>query len=504
MEDSKEEVIRIANNYYNGRDTGVTDKYYDVLLKKVQDEDPSFNIFNHIKYDVDFISGYHDQVFRSASKSHITEITEVIEYLNTEGIGILTPKYDGSSIRAYYKEGELDKILTRGDEYTGIVQTEKLKNKVPLLVDKSIIAIDFEACVSIEDYDGSVRGKANGLVNSKYMQEEVDSLLYLIPFDVLTTNINEPYLDRIKKFERLYFNLVSRDKLSDPSYIININDSKYIKYGEKTFPIDGFVLYKENNVVEILKYYYSESAIAKVVDVEWNEAKSTYYVPKLIIDTTYIDNRGVSRVASGGAVQLMERKMGIGSEIRIINSGSTIPYPLEVITSSEDYNMPKCTHCNRDLEFNGPNPLCLNPDCKGIFTNIHGCILYSFMEEHLVLEFIEKYPIDLDSLENIFKEEKYYEHGIKSGFNINDLSQVIWWMYISRLSTTKVDKLKEWLNTQMPLIDAINNGFDKTFELLNWNLSDIQWYEMNSRLKIWMDLYKKVYNCINKYDLKLK
>jgi NAD-dependent DNA ligase len=62
----------------------------------------------------------------------------------------ISPKYDGSSLIIYYKNGFLDRILTKSSDDFGFDQTYKLKNFVPLEVDPSIESIQCEALVSLD------------------------------------------------------------------------------------------------------------------------------------------------------------------------------------------------------------------------------------------------------------------------------------------------------------------------------------------------------------------
>lgn len=77
-------------------------------------------------------------------------------------------KYDGCGVRAYYKNGKLQKVLSTPDEKFGLVKTNTLGFLFPQeLDDTTIESIAGELIVDANMFGYNSRNKSNGLVNSK-------------------------------------------------------------------------------------------------------------------------------------------------------------------------------------------------------------------------------------------------------------------------------------------------------------------------------------------------
>ena len=127
-------------------------------------------------------------------------------------------KYDGTSLAMYLDPttGTPKKIVTVGNlnlDNFGIDQTWKLINFVPRKFPLGIVAIQMEAVIDTtrmtEDPERA-RQKANGLINSKYCDDEINNLLPLRAYRYYPDNSNEclelrnkDYREVIRSFETI-------------------------------------------------------------------------------------------------------------------------------------------------------------------------------------------------------------------------------------------------------------------------------------------------------------
>lgn len=367
-----DDLIKAAKNYYSGLPTGMTDEQYDKLFYQAKAEIPDFNIFDYVnsgsdRADVKHYSPFTPQEFKVA----FTSPAQLLEMFSKAGITlgdqrlnkeewIITPKWDGCSIRAYYKDGKLFDIITRSDETQGKRKFDQLKNKVPNVVPSNVLTIDFEAVTSQEDYGEDTRSHSNGLVNSVYKQDEVDKNLMLIPFKVTPSDVM-PYIDAMK----LVFK--EEDIIAFGYYYKVMFDfeTRFLEYKGKHYPIDGYVLYSNTKTNhKIYKFYYNQVPSTTVTNVEWVYTPNKCWNPKVHFNPIYIDGRRCGAATSNGFARLKSLKAGVGAEITVILANSTIPQVHKVLVPSEDYNVPTtCKFCGAPLNEVMGKLRCTNPRC---------------------------------------------------------------------------------------------------------------------------------------------
>ena len=344
-------AIKVANNYYNGRPTGMTDYDYDQLLEKVKEDDPSFNIYRHVIYENDSVKARHEIPLPAIGK---------IDFKNLEQMAtipddwVLTPKYDGCSIVVYYdKSGNLRNIITRSDDVTGVVQTKKLRGKVPNKVTPGIHAIFFEALVQ----EGG-RSKANGLINSKYKQDEVDELLTLRPFDVVLYGRILGYKQRMD-MTGLDYTCLSLFEAID----LGRQGDEPICRG---FPVDGVVVYSNVRPAysQIYKFYSTQCQSSVVTKVLTPISPDTGLGNVVVeFDTVRIGKTNVHRCGNlGNYVTVCDKKLGVGSNIKVKLAKLTIPQITENTPWVEPIK-PVCEHCGSELEEFQGKLICPNIGC---------------------------------------------------------------------------------------------------------------------------------------------
>jgi NAD-dependent DNA ligase len=270
-------------------------------------------------------------------------------------------KYDGSSIRAYYVDGKLQKILSTPDKEMGIVRTKAFWNIFPHEVDKSIESIQGEVLVDRNTYGLLARNKANGLTNSKNMDDEVESNVFVRVYNVLFNDTDEyDYYRLLKTLRALPSIHRERTRLADSNTgeVKTFNDTVFssayelsfdeipsdpsidLKNGDH-FMADGIVIYTDK-CVKGFKFYFNDSASVKIKDIDWRLNYNGSYSPVLQFDTVILEGKSVSQASANGVPNLINMKMGIGAQVTLILANLTIPKIIKVTVPSEDYNYPKC------------------------------------------------------------------------------------------------------------------------------------------------------------------
>lgn len=359
-EEAKDVIIKNANLFYNGHDTEINDLVYDELLKMINIDEPSFNVYDHIKYDTDGVTIPHRFYFRDYEKNaDISSIDTEEKFNEWRKSYYILPKFDGSSTVTYFnKDSSINLILSRGDDVSGFNNTNKLTKKVNEALanrfrinndDRPIRVMLAEAVVVKES--GS-RGKANGLINSKYLQEDVDNLLTLMPFDV--------ELFDGTRLPNLYF------EITDYNWFCEIRDNGEWKTEYGTVPCDGIVMYSRDlndTKLVIKKLYYTEKKVTTITEISWDVSwTSGIFHPVANFDTVYLDGTNVSRASLSNWINVRDNGFGKGAKVTVFKANVTIPQIGDVLEPVEA-KRPNCPYCGTPMERYNNDLICPNSLC---------------------------------------------------------------------------------------------------------------------------------------------
>ena len=364
-----------------------------------------------------------DEVFkelvgtRSPNANYITPVGKIKakgklydslkEFINswTGGKLLWSPKYDGSSIVAYFNEdGECNRVVTAGGTNRsgeGIDQTWKLRKYFPKLnPDYRIMAIQCECLVDLNDYFDRARQKANGLVNSKDMEDEVERLIcirgfryFITPDSSFNTSeinyhdvLDEDIIPRVSNSYGIKFSMAqaftNEELLNIDPEIIN-GDELPTNTGK--FNFDGFVAYdSKGNLVTAIKSHdggKQESTVIKCM--RWNnqlpKGKDGWSLNVELNPPVEVKGSLVRKPSSGGVPRALKEGLSVGALVTVCLSGSTIPY-VEVITPGNgDMQYPTCScgYVMSDKDIFGSNLKCGNNNCnerlERMYEYLKGC-----------------------------------------------------------------------------------------------------------------------------------
>src|SRR5574344_1349759 len=196
-------LITARKKYYTDSvPTGMTDTEFDELERKALRED-GFSARDYVFKTYAIGKRTQNKYIEKINKTKVegTTMLKAMESME-EKLGkklYWDLKYDGSSIACYFdpKNGKLKNAVTVGNlniDNFGIDQTWKLSKFLPILP-AGIVAIQCEAVINVDKLSDSperARQKANGLINSKHCEEEVNSLLTLIGYRYYFEDPNNP------------------------------------------------------------------------------------------------------------------------------------------------------------------------------------------------------------------------------------------------------------------------------------------------------------------------
>lgn len=369
--DLKNEVIRAFKAHELGQELLMSDKLYDSKLAIIKQNGPEFNIFDYQEFNPDEEGRFpHRPGLVDLEKTHIHNIEDY--WKPAENGEHNLPKWDGSSIAIYYTNGRLSHILSMSDKEYGIDKTERFKSFVPHKVSDNISIIRCECLIDVRDTDNA-RGKANGLVNSKYLEDEIEQLACLVAFSGIDLNGNKIPYEELR--EALMYKFILRDN-GRPYFICSklVEELQLLERGvagfqdshyDYQFAIDGVVNYEQNTA---LKYDYISSAISEVIDVHWNETEREGFFPVLEIDPVELEGKTITNPSTNGLNNYINQRLGLGAKVEVAFSGTTIPKVVGILEEAEP-TLPKCPYCGRQLRVPddqyGSVLKCSNPHCEG-------------------------------------------------------------------------------------------------------------------------------------------
>lgn len=479
--DLKNEVIRAFKAHELGQELLMSDKLYDSKLAIIKQNDPEFNIFDYQEFNPDEEGRFpHRPGLVDLEKTHIHNIEDY--WKPAENGEHNLPKWDGSSIAIYYTNGRLSHILSMSDKEYGIDKTERFKSFVPHKVSDNISIIRCECLIDVRDIDNA-RGKANGLVNSKYLEDEIEQLACLVAFSGIDLNGNKiPYEELrealLYKFSlrdngRPYFicsKLVEELQLLERG-VAGFQDSHY----DYQFAIDGVVNYEQNTA---LKYDYISSAISEVIDVHWNETEREGFFPVLEIDPVELEGKTITNPSTNGLNNYINQRLGLGAKVEVAFSGTTIPKVVGILEEAEP-TLPKCPYCGRQLRVPddqyGSVLKCSNPHCEGKLNLRRGW---------------------LEGIEDWYepKDQTVYEHLSNNleAYLLGFLNLARWNYEDKKFGSFNKELIEQYiLDNNVPLIqEQIYN---------NYKLSELQSYEFELNLPATVQILSEV---MNKYKPK--
>ena len=446
--------------YIDSQPTGISDSQYDNLEKQAASE--GFFVRDYI------FSKYLDGARTKNSyieKFKKTKITgNMLDSILAKEVELKENvycdlKYDGSSIAIYLdpERGIPKRIVTVGNlnlnDY-GVDQTKKLIHFLPKRFPLGIVAIQAEALVDTDRIDNpeKARQKANGLINSKKMESEVDQYLTLRAYRYYTDDSdygdlikNTDYRKVLGMFQTVY-SRVDGHILFAPAQVWTtkelelmpgFTETERTKTQTGTFLNDGWVLYnKSGKCLGALKYPGAGSGTEQITtivrSIQWNdqgEKGKDSWSANVIIDPVTISGCTVRKPSAGSVSKLIKKNITPGAVVSIILANSTIPMVGDVLQPGNgNYMWPVCK-CGYKL---GPHDIygsllkCGNPNCterigrmRSYLVSLGGHLENLDLNKYLVLDRFkwEKTSVDIPTVLGYVKNSDpagYYSY--LSGF----------------------------------------------------------------------------------------
>ena len=339
----------------------------------------------------------HDSPMLSLDKTKSTE--DLADWLGSQR-GILSWKLDGLTVVLVYREGTLQKAVTRGNGEIGEVITNNARvfANIPLTISyQGELVIRGEAVIKYTDFNrindeiedvtakyknprnlcsGSVRQLNNQITARRNVNFEAFALVSAPGVDFKNSRFEQFQWLKAQGFDVVDYKIVTKDTIGEAV-------AEFAKtVPEYDIPSDGLVLlYDDIAYGESLgrTAKFPRNAIAfkwadeiretTLTEIEWSASRTGLINPVAIFEPVELEGTTVSR-ASVHNLSIMEAlELGEGDQITVYKANMIIPQIADNLTRSGKIKIPDhCPVCDGRTEIRQVNDVkslyCTNPDCQ--------------------------------------------------------------------------------------------------------------------------------------------
>lgn len=480
MKELVEILNQAAKAYYQEAAEIMTNLEYDRLYDELEalERETKTTLSNsptvRVGYEVLSELPKETHVFPMLSLDKTKEVEQLENFLGDKK-GLLSWKLDGLTVVLTYREGRLEKAVTRGNGTIGEVITgnAKMFKNLPLTIpytgelvlrgEAVICYSDFERMnAEIEDVDakyknprnlcsGSVRQLNNEITAKRNVNFFAFALILAEGIDF--KNSMKEQLDwlALQGFNVVEYKEVTASTIGDTV--------SYFAKAIETFdvPSDGLVLMFDDmaygqSLGMTSKFprnglafkWADETSITRLEEIEWSPSRTGLINPVAVFAPVQLEGTTVSRASLHNISIMEEMALGIGDEIEVYKANMIIPQIARNLTRSGVKDIPdKCPVCKMPTTIRMSNEVkslyCTNDKCPAkkikLFTHFvsRDAMNIDGLSEETLDKFIQAGY--LTELADIFKLNRY-EHEIVTTKGFGQKSYDNLWTSIERARET--------------------------------------------------------------------
>jgi len=298
-----------ARHYYNGNPI-ISDEVFDRLADSIDYKNIGAKQHENIQkhyYPMYSLAKYYEDEGKANPLSNERDVSYSI-------------KLDGAAISILYINGQLTRVLTRGDGKEGTDITEKFIGST--LIPQSfhhegIVQITGE--IAAPSHVPNARNYAAGALNLKDVNEFKTRSVEFFAYGMYPYH-NDTWEEDMYMLKRIGFNTVcdaGLDKIyPSDGLVFRVNsNARFEELGFTAHHPKGAYAKKER----------PEGAITTILDVVWQVGKSGKVTPVAILEPVVLNDATISRATLNniGFIEMLD--IQIGDQVHIIRSGDIIP-----------------------------------------------------------------------------------------------------------------------------------------------------------------------------------
>lgn len=379
-----ESIKKDSQDYYENGFSESSDEVFDAKLELLRSINPTHPILTTVGHGYT-ISGIDDKVrfehpLETGSIPKEKDFEVVKNWCNKKTR--FSTKIDGNSIIAYYRNGRLWKVVTRGEDNVGIDRTAKFIKIIPNKIKApGYVRVRGEAAIAKSKYivengfdvNKASRNAVAGAITRKTDWEGVMSFVDFIAYTFQDCD-NGTDLYNINDWKDFK---VEEQKPIDELLSLTVEEAKVKYKDEYEYESDGIVL---NNDGELLAFKFEdEYAIADLLGVTITVGKDQRLTPTAIVSPTPLAGCTINNASFVSFKKMLEKgcwPIHSVHKIKLIRSGEIIPHVVTTVFSNgdnKDETYMKCPVCGSVGEFvelktgeDSAHLFCVNPSCPNI------------------------------------------------------------------------------------------------------------------------------------------
>ncbi len=408
MQQLIDELNSASAAYYNGKAEMMSDHEWDARfdeLKRLEEETGEILPDSPTqKVSEDNVEGQKEEhEFPALSLAKTKQVADLVKWAEDRPIWI-SWKLDGLTLVVTYDNGQLTKVVTRGNGHIGtnITHLSKAISGIPQRIrEKGHIVIRGEAVISYEDFNNFLiesgedyanpRNLASGSLTLKDIEEVRRRHIQWIPFTLVHTDKSiVSWGERMSFLESNGFSTVEHENVDNPTtenIQATIDHFTAIVTGDSgksfSFPVDGLVVcfddtdYAQTGSITghhatragLAFKWQDEAAETELDHIEWSCAASTIS-PVAVFRPVELEGTTVKRASLCNISECERLDIGgRGTKISVIKANKIIPKVINVNEKVGSLEIPhECPVCHHDTKIveseSGTRKLqCTNPTC---------------------------------------------------------------------------------------------------------------------------------------------
>ena len=377
-----EELNRASDAYYNGRGELMTDYEWDAKFDQLKQLESQSGVVlpnsptHRVSADTT-VGKKEEHEFSALSLAKTKQPTDLVKWAEGRPIW-MSWKLDGLTLVVTYDEGQLTKVVTRGDGHIGtnITHLAQAINGIPATIHATgHVVVRGEAVISYEDFErfnlesdeeyANPRNLASGSLTLKDPREVAQRHIRWIPFTLVHTDEEIPtWGARMDWLKRAGLGAVDHERIDDPT--LEHVEAAIERWTEKVtkrenpYPVDGLVI-----VYDDAEYaatgsvtghhatragyafkWADESASTELDHVEWSCAASTIS-PVAVFRPVELEGTTVKRASLCNISECERLGMGgKGTLLEVIKANKIIPKVIKVKQAVGPFSIPdQCPVC---------------------------------------------------------------------------------------------------------------------------------------------------------------
>ena len=193
----------------------------------------------------------------------------------------------------------------------------------------------------------NLRNYVSGLLNRRHADNEVSSAgIRFVAYSLVISREIMTLPQQLDWLKERGFEVPFRETLR----VVDVTESELVsllrtRLSVSPYDIDGIVLASAEalerpsaknptSVVAFKSMQVHESAIARVIRVEWNVSKDSLMKPVIVFEPVQLSGVTISRATGINAAFIRDNSIGPGAVVKVVRSGDVIPRVVEIVVTS--------------------------------------------------------------------------------------------------------------------------------------------------------------------------